>query len=115
MINEIFDDNSRLKVFAIRMLLSFWIFTYGGKGHSLKHVWLSRQVKLFHRDENWVPSDGIFATRHYFDHRYYILAWGNGAPAHFYLLKDAWELATQWSFKWRFDGALKRLDDKHGK
>ena len=110
MIDPIFDDNSRLKVFAIRLLLSLWIFTYGGAGHTLKHVWFSRQVSLRHYGP-WTPEDGVLATKHYHDHTYYICAWGNGAPAHFYMLSDAWELLTQWSFKWRFDGAMKRLDE----
>ena len=115
MIDSIFDDNSRLKVFAIRLLLTPWIFTYGGTGHSLKHVWFSRQVSLRHGNTDWTPQDSVLSTRHYHDHTYYICAWGNGAPAHFYLLSDAWELLTQWSFKWRFDRSLKNLNNRHSK
>ena len=77
-------------VFVVRLLFSLWVFTYGGNSHSLSDVWFSRRKG-----------------------QHEICAWGGAQPAHCYVVSEAWDLLWNWSFKWRFDSAIERLDKKY--
>jgi len=101
------SDNNSFQVFVVRLLLTPWIFTYGGNTHSLKDVWFSKRIVLMHGKDNFKHP---LETWHKHIYASSIIAWGGAQPSHFYTIKDAWELLWHWSFKWRFDNAIKRLN-----